>query len=279
VDEAGFEAVLAYDAAFVPRYARRFGELMLPALDLPSRASVLDLACRTGYSAMALLDLVRDGRVIAMDSDARYLELARAHAGSDVNKRVFFKQSGATELRFGDEAFTNVVGNLVDRVAVDRGAVLSEAWRVLRPGGQVAFTTALRGSFLEVLDLLREVSLRFDLGRVTERVEQYAMAFPSPESLRQELDAHSFRSVAVETRPFTLEYASGRDLLSDPVIHSAALAEWTWCAEGAPEPQVVIDHLRDTIDVYFQGRVFELTVVAGCVTARRPMATSIPSPP
>ena len=57
--DAALEQALAYDAAFVPRFAQRFGERLLLALDLPPRANVLDLACRTGYPAVQVLDRVR----------------------------------------------------------------------------------------------------------------------------------------------------------------------------------------------------------------------------
>lgn len=267
--DPGFETVMAYDAAFVPRYAQRFGERMLAALTLPARANVLDVACRTGYPAVTLLDLSPDGRVIAVDADNRYLEIARARAGSDLGKRIFFKHGNPTDLRFSDEVFTNVVGNLVDRVSANRGAIFSEARRVLRPGGQVAVTLPLRGSFIEVVDLLREVALRLDLARVTERVEQYVQSLPTAETFRAELETRGFEKVQVEAWEFTLPYANGSELFSDPVTQHAALAEWRWCAEGAGDPEPVLAEVRRAVDLYFEGRRFELTVQAGCATALR----------
>lgn len=265
-----FESVLAYDAAFVPRYAQRFGEHLVTALHLPARPNVLDVACRTGYPSVPVLDLARDGRVIALDADPRYLELARARAGAELGRRIFFKQGGPQTLRFGDEIFTNVLGNLIDRAGVERTAVYAEALRVLQPGGQAVFTLALRGSFQEVVDLFREVALRFDLSRVAERVEQYAATLPTPETLQHEFESRGFERVAVTAWDFTLEYASSRDLLDDPVVHAAALPEWRWCAEGSTDPEGVLAHVRHCVDTYFQGRRFSLSVVGGCVAGYRP---------
>jgi len=264
-----FESVLAYDAAFVPRYAQRFGERLVSSLHLPPRANVLDVACRTGYPSVPVLDLARDGRVIALDADPRFLELARARAGAELGRRIFFKQGPVQPLRFGDEIFTNVLGNLVDRAGGDRPALYAEALRVLQPGGQAVFTLPLRTSFLEVVDLFREVALRFDLGRVAERVEQYVATLPPPEALHAEMETQGFARVAVQTWDFTLEYASSRDLFDDPVIHAATLPEWRWCAEGSSDPEGVLAHVRHCIDTYFQGRRFVLSVTGGCVVGYR----------
>ncbi len=269
-DDQTFEVALAYDGAFVPRYARRFGERLVAALRLGARPSVLDLACRTGYPAAAILERARDGRVIARDRDAKFLELARARMGTDVGRRVFLKQGGATELRFGAEVFSHVVCNLLDRVTVDRAAALSEARRVLIPGGQIVFTLPLQGSFAEVVDLLREVATRRDLARLAERVEQYASTFPSAEQVRDEVVSQGFASVAVETWEFTLDYPNAQSLFTDPVTQHAALSDWRWCAEAAPDPDAVLAALRFAFDTYFYGTGFALTIVGGVVTGYKP---------
>lgn len=271
-DDQTFEVALAYDGTVVPRYARRFGERLLGALRLGSRPSVLDLACRTGYPATALLDRARDGRVIALDRDPKFIELARSRMGVDVGRRVFLKQGGATELRFGAEVFSHVVCNLLDRVTVDRAAVLSEARRVLIPGGQLVFTAALQGSFLEVVDLLREVATRRDLARLAERVEQYASTFPSAETVRDELVSQGFASVTVDAWEFSLDYADAQSLFADPVSQHAALSDWRWCAEAAPDADAVLAALRAAFDTYFRGTGFSITIVGGVASGYRPEA-------
>lgn len=267
--DAGLEHALAYDAAFVPRYAQRFGERLLLALDLPARASVLDLACRTGYPAVQVLDRARDGRVIALDEDGRYLELARARAGSELGRRIFFKQGSPASLGFSDEIFSNVIGNLVDRVARDRASVLAESARVLRPGGQLAVTLPLRGSFVEVIDLLREVAEQLGADELSQRVDRYALSMPTADELHGELEAHGFERVSVDAWQFSLEYASAADLFADPVIQAAAMPEWRACADGSDRPDDVFVGLRRFIDTYFEGRRFPLTVEGGCAVGRR----------
>lgn len=269
-DEArALERVLAYDAAFVPRYAQRFGRKLLDALDLPPKANVLDLGCRTGYPCVDLVDRYDDARVVAVDPDAEYLELARARAGAHLGRRVFFKNDSVPTLRFGDEVFSNVYANLVDRLPASRADVLAVCGRVLQRGGQLVATLPLRGSFAEPVDLLREVALGRELPGVSDRVERYAASMPGDDALRAELEAAGFERVLVESWEFTLEYPSSEALFGDPVVVTAALPEWRWCAEGSAAPEAVLRALRHAVDTYFAGREFAVTVVGGCVSARR----------
>lgn len=268
-EDPDLEAAYTYDTVVVPRYARYFGELLLQSVRLPTRANVLDLACRTGYPSTDLLHSLGEGRIVAIDPVPAFLALARQRAGSEVGRRYFLRQEHVEALSFGDAVFTNVVGNLIDRATTDRGALLREAARVLRPHGQISLTMPLQGSFAEVLDMFREVALKHDLAGVAERIEQYALSMPSPENWRQEVESRGFERALVQEQTFTLEYPSGADLLIDPAIHWAALPEWQWCAAAVDDPLSVLYQVQDTIDTYFRGRTFETTVVAGCITAWR----------
>lgn len=269
-DDAQFEQALAYDGTVVPRYARRFGDPMLAALRFGPRPNVLDLACRTGYPALQILQMAPDGRVIALDRDPRYLELARARAGADTGRRVFFKQGAGVTLRFGAEVFSHAVCNLLDRVTVDRPTALAEVSRVLLPGAQLAYSLPLQGSFIEPMDMLREVATRYDLARVGERVEQYATTLPTSELLEGELGALGFTRVAIETFSFGLDYTSAADLFADPVIFHAALADWRWCVEAAPDPDGVLVAMRHALDTYSGGGGFSVSVVGAVVSAFKP---------
>lgn len=269
-DPRALERVLAYDAAFVPRYAQRFGRHLLEALDVGPKANILDLGCRTGYPAVEVLERWDDARVMALDVSSHHLELARARAGADLGRRVFFKHGEAAPLRFDDAVFTHVVGNLIDRLEVPREALFREAARVLAPRGQLVVTLALRGSFIEVIDLFREIALGRDFLGVSERADRYAHDFPTEEMLRAEAERSGLTDVLVESWEFTLDYASSEALMGDAAIETAAMAEWRWCAAGAPHPEAVLRALRTAVDTYFERRTFELTVVGACVSARRP---------
>ncbi|MBL8680522.1 MAG: class I SAM-dependent methyltransferase [Myxococcales bacterium] len=259
-----------YDGIVWPRYARVFGELAARVVDLPQGAAVLDVSCRTGVLTAEILRAMPDATVMALDSDHSFLDAARARSADDDGRRLFVaQQDDLVHLAFSDGAFTNVVGSLVDRATNDRQALFSEALRVLRPGGQLVLSQPLRGSFMELLDMLREVATKYDMTALTERVEQYAQSLPSAEQWAREAEECGFLDATVDDDSLVLGYTSGSEVLADPALHVATLPECQWCAEAAPDPMAVLYQVQNAIDTYFRGRVFELTVHAGCLSARR----------
>lgn len=259
-----------YDGIVWPRYARVFGELVLRAVALPQNAAVLDVACRTGVLSDEILRAMPDATVMALDADDAFLDAARARSADEDGRRLFVaRQDDLVHLAFSEGAFTNLVGSLVDRATNDRQALFAEARRVLRPGGQIVLSQPLRGSFLELLDMLREVATKYDINALTERVEQYAQSLPSAEQWAREAEEHGFIDAAVDDDSLVLGYTSGAEVLGDPALHMATLPECQWCAEAAPDPVAVLYQVQHAIDTYFRGRVFELTVHAGCLSARR----------
>lgn len=259
-----------YDGIVWPRYARVFGELVLRAVALPPGAAVLDVSCRTGVVAAEILRAMPDSTVMALDSDDGFLDAARARSADEDGRRLFVaRQDDLVHLAFSEGAFTNVVGSLVDRATNDRQALFTEARRVLRPGGQLVLSQPLRGSFFEILDMLREVATKFDITALTERVEQYAQSLPSAEQWAREAEESGFMDAAVDEDSLVLGYTSGAEVLGDPALHMATLPECQWCAEAAPDAMAVLYQVQHAIDTYFRGRVFELTVHAGCLSARR----------
>jgi hypothetical protein len=127
----------------------------------------------------------------------------------------------------------------------------------------------LRGSFTEVLDIFREVALKHDLAGVPERIEQYALSMPTREMWQTEIESRGFEDAVIEQEAFTLAFESGEHLLSDPAVLSAAAPEWQWCVATMEDPAAAFYWVQEAVDVYFSGRMFEVTVVAGCAAARK----------
>jgi len=73
-----------YDQEILPVWSTRFGRMLLRQITAPPpKATVLNVACATGYPALELLDkLDKDSRIIAIDHAAELLNIARNKAGS-----------------------------------------------------------------------------------------------------------------------------------------------------------------------------------------------------
>lgn len=120
-----YDQVLPFFASFARQVAG--------ALDLPPGAQVLDLAAGRGALTRELAG--RAGRIVAVDAAPRMVELLMRDLPA-VESRVM----DAAALEFPDATFDLVVAGFVMHILPDPVAAVAEVMRVLRPGGQFAFT-------------------------------------------------------------------------------------------------------------------------------------------
>ncbi len=115
---------------------RLFGDRFLlsaVAAQLPSDAVVVDLGCGTGHTLLHLAPFV--GRAIGVDREPRMLAVARARLESVAH--VEWHEAALTDLPLDDGVADVVLCILVLHHVREVGAALSEARRILAPGGQV----------------------------------------------------------------------------------------------------------------------------------------------
>ena len=111
---------------------------------------ILDLGSGAGRDAYTLAALAGEqGSVTGVDMTEEQLEVARRHI--EYHREAFGFSRANTEFQQGyledlaavglkDEAFDVIVSNCVINLCADKAAVLREAWRVLKPGGELYFS-------------------------------------------------------------------------------------------------------------------------------------------
>lgn len=111
---------------------------------------ILDLGSGSGRDAYALSALVGEsGRIVGVDMTDEQLEVANRHL--EFHRDAFGYKNGNVEfhkgylekldeLGFADNSFDIIVSNCVINLCEDKEAVLREALRVLKPGGELYFS-------------------------------------------------------------------------------------------------------------------------------------------
>lgn len=137
-------------AAVHPEVSSRYYGCGLVAPDLLDGAHVLDLGCGTGQDCYVLSALVGEhGRVVGVDMTdeqlafaERYLDYHRAQNGYVKSNVQFLKGyiEKLDELELADASFDVIVSNCVINLSPDKEAVLREAYRLLKPGGELYFS-------------------------------------------------------------------------------------------------------------------------------------------
>jgi len=111
---------------------------------------ILDLGSGSGRDVYLLSRLVGEsGFVVGVDMTDEQLAVANTHIGWHTEQygyaapNVQFKKGyieRLDELELEDNSFDIIVSNCVINLSPDKDAVLREAWRVLKPGGELYFS-------------------------------------------------------------------------------------------------------------------------------------------
>ena len=260
-----------YDDEILPIWSHRFGRMILRGLEVPPKAMVLDVGCGTGYPALEVLRKMDDqSRLIAIDSSSAMLDVARRKAGELLGKRIFFRtESVLPRLPFADDVYHLVLCNLGLSEIESPRAALTEFARVAKPGGRVLCTLPLAGTWGEFYDIYREMLVKHDRTAILDRLDAHLRALPTPQTCEEWMGAAGLEQTRVDVEEFTLLFRSAREFFFAPVVEYGPLPMWKQIAGGGDEMQEVFLHIKNAIDAYFEGRAFQITVKAGCLSGVR----------
>ena len=188
-------AAVSYDS--VAQLQRDVGSQLLSRLPedfFPRRW--LDLGCGTGHFSRALGSRFSTGHGVALDIAEGMLNHARPLGGA-----ADFIAGDAECLPLQESTCDLIFSSLAVQWCEDFASVLSEAHRVLKPGGIFAFASLCVGTLCELRDSWRKVDGMVHVNRFREF------------AVYQQLCADSgLRAISLQTRPHVLHYPDVRSL-------------------------------------------------------------------
>jgi SAM-dependent methyltransferase len=252
----------------VPRYLTLFGEAALDMFLSSGTAAIVHLGCRTGYPDELLADRLSAGSIMGLDPSPPAIDLARTKGALIPSVSTDYEVFAGYPTKLAAHSFTHGISLHPSIVLEDRQALMVEMARLIVPKGQVLLSMPMRGSFQEIIDLLREYSLKYDLGDIGRATEVASLARPTVEGLTHELQLEGFDEVDVDLRPVSLTFQSGRDLMEDPIMRLLVLPE-IWATLEIPDIASPMAYVEEAINRYWSEEAFELTVNVGCASGRR----------
>jgi ubiquinone/menaquinone biosynthesis C-methylase UbiE len=230
-------------------------------------ARVLDVACGSGFPALAAAAAVRPGgTVVAIDISPEMLAVAASRAKRDALDNVEFVEMDAEDLRFIDgefDAVTNVYGLMF---SPDPPRALAEARRVLKSGGRFLAVTWDEPSQNPFFSVITPVAAPFLSIQPAAAGAPGPFRFSSATQLESLLCEAAFSDVRVDRVPMTLELESADEYLQ-------VFSDVAWKARVAALSDRDLARLREAIAAAVQphivgGRV-RLVASSLCATGSR----------
>ena len=137
------DAASEYDA--YARIQHLLAEELLALCPEFSATDILDLGCGTGYCLPMLNTKYKSATLVGADLSQGMLDHAAQHF-----PQFEYAQADAEALPFSAEQFDLVFSNLAVQWCDDIANVLSQVYRVLKPGGYFVFTNLADGTLKEL---------------------------------------------------------------------------------------------------------------------------------
>ncbi len=264
----GVSDVTTWDASVVHRYLSLFGEAALDMLLTARGGDLVHLGCRTGYPDTLLAARLGEGTLIGLDPSPAALDLARKKAAVARGVSIEYRQAGKLPTELSAASFTHALSLHPEPLPTSRRALLEEMARLLAPTGQALLALPLRGSFQEIVDLLREYTVKNDDVLLSRALDEAVAARPTVDSLNEELERAGFSHVDVDLWPTVIDFGGSRELFDDPIVRLLVIPELEHLL-GRDDLDEPLAYVKEAIDCYWPSGGFELTVNVACASGRR----------
>ena len=262
--------ILALESDVLAKYLSFFNTLAVDRVLLAPQAAVMTCGPLASSIVDAVIDRLPSAIVRGFEPSEAAI-LAAAERTSSLPATVDFEVLKSLPSKQPDAAYTHALIVHPIAAAKMRLQLVREAARLLVPAGQLLFSLPLRGSFPEIVDMLREFSLKHDTPSFGEAIEVGAHSRPTPETLTEDLERLGFVDVSVDVELLSVAFETGKDFIAHPLFRLVVVPELACMIGGSAETLgSAIDYAKAAIVKYWSEGQFDLTVNIGCASARKP---------
>lgn len=189
------------------------GRKLVDKMGIKKGDDVLDVGCGTGRLALHVSKIVQpSGQVVGIDPSPHRIRIADARLEGGAFKNVSFRIGYGEDLSAFSDTFDHVYYSSVFHWIEDKRSALSEAGRVLKPGGKVGITTVdrdFRFTMKQIMEKLftekpysGQIKMEFEMIKLVNGKELEAL-----------LEEAGFKDITINVVADKLLYSSPDELL------------------------------------------------------------------
>lgn len=244
-------------------WTQRFTDLVDKHIGFAKEEKLLYINAGTGNHALALSKkLGKDAEFFATAENEEVLTIARDKAVA-VHANIDFSMN-----RFDDETFSGVIADASFVRPDELQDFVSEAVRVVEPGGKVAFFTVSAGSFGEIFSLLWEVCFNEDLGEHGALSEHLIRELPTISRLEEIAQTAGLEALETHTQNEIFEYQNGAEFVAAPLVADFLLPVWLESLSDEEQAKAT-EKLAALVDSEDQDLTFRFSVKATLVVGEK----------
>ena len=176
---------------YVP--GKSWKSMVIALLHLLPPMEIADLGAGDGSSSLLFSQSAR--KVIAVDSSAKMLEVAREQATRQGAANVDFRQGDMEELPIESGSIDLAFFSQSLHHALHPSRALSEAFRILKPGGRAVVLDLAKHRFEEARDLYADEWLGFGEAELEQMLTQSGFHHPQVAIVDRDADAPQFQTL------------------------------------------------------------------------------------
>jgi len=245
----------------VSLWSARFGIVLLDNLELMANINVLDVGCGSGFPLFELAHIHGPScEFTGVDISEEALARARQKQKLYNLHNIKLLKTDGLALALPDSHFDLIVSNLGLNNFENPQAVLTECFRVARPGDRLVLTTNLKGHLREFYAVFDETLVALGETHALPKLADNENHRGTRESVYALVQAVGFRIVKIIEDSFYLYFSDGSSLLRHFLVKIGFLPGWRQVVAGTSEEKVFTELERRLNQLANQNNILKMTI-------------------